>query len=78
MPSITRNQKNEVVNILGEPLGRRLIGVLNAGVPGGNAGPVIPPLINNTPPVYTADTDYTETIDGVVVTHLTTAAVQRF
>jgi len=29
-------------------------------------------------PVYTADTDYTETIGGVVVTHLTTAAVRQF
>ena len=45
---------------------------------GGILGPVVPPLINNTVPVYTADTDYTETIDGAVVTHLTTAAVQQF
>ena len=78
MPAITHNQGNEIVDILGEPIGRRLIGVLNTGVTGGNAGPVIPPLINNTATVYTADTNYTKTINGIVVTHLTIAAVQEF
>ena len=39
---------------------------------GGSAGPTVPPLVNNNPPVYAADNDYTKTIDDVLVTHLTT------
>ena len=79
MPSITRNQGNEVINILGAPLGPRLIGMMNqVDAAGRIVGPVVPPLINNTAPVYTADTDYTETVGSVVVTHLTTATVQQF
>ena len=44
----------------------------------GPLGPVAPPLINNTAPVYTADTDYVEIINGLPVTCLTIAAVQGF
>ena len=79
MTSITRNQETEVITILGEPLGRKLIGIMNQiDAAGGIVGPVVPPLINNTVPVYSADTNYTKTIGGVVVTHITTAAVQQF
>ena len=75
---LTCNYENVIINVLGGPLGRQLIGLINDGAPVVNTVPTIPPLINNTAPVYTADTDYTETIDGVVVTHLTTVAVQEF
>ena len=36
------------------------------------------PLVNDTLPTYVADADYSETIDGVLVTYLTIAAVQNF
>ena len=76
--ALTHNQENRIIAALGGPVGRQLIGVLNADQAAGNAGPAIPLLINNTQLIYTVDTDYTETIDGVVVTHLTTVAVQEF
>ena len=78
---LTRAQENVVIAALPGPVGRQLIAMLNAGVPVANAGlagPVVPPLINNIAPVYTADTDYADTINGVVVTYLTIAAVQEF
>ena len=77
---LTRAQENVVIVALPGPVGRQLIVMLNAGVPvanAGPAGPVIPPLINNTAPVYTADTDYVEIINGMPVTHLTIATVQE-
>ena len=40
--------------------------------------PVAPPLTNHTQPTYVADTDYSETIDGVLVTYLTVVTVQKF
>ena len=75
---LTRAQENVVIGALAGPVGRQLIAMLNAGVPVANAGPAVPPLINNTAPVYIADTNYTDTINGVAVTHLTVAAVQEF
>ena len=75
---LTRNHENLIINVLGGPVGRQLIGLLNAGAPVANAQPVVPPLINNAAPVYIADTDYADTINGVAVTHLTIAAVQEF
>ena len=43
---------------------------VNASASVANAQPVVPPLINNAAPVYIADTDYVDTINGVAVTHL--------
>ena len=45
---------------------------------GGSVGPAVPPLINNNPPVYVVDINYTKTIDGVNVTPLTVNAVKVF
>ena len=36
------------------------------------------PTVNNTQPIYAANNDYDEAIDGVVVQHLTVAAVQVY
>ena len=55
-----------------------LIDTINAQNQGKNAGPAVSPLVNNTQPIYTADADYIETIDGVLVTHLTIQVVQEF
>ena len=44
----------------------------------GGSGLVVPPFVNHTPPIYVANADYSETIDGVLVTYLTIAAVQNF
>ena len=57
------------------PVAQRLIDLLNAQ---GLTGPVVPPLVNHTQPIYVADTDYAETIDGTLVTYLTVDAVQTF
>ena len=38
----------------------------------------MPPLVNHTPPTYAADTNYSETIDGTLVTYLTVGAVCSF
>ena len=38
----------------------------------------MPPLVNHTQPTYVAATDYSETVDGVLVTYLTITAVQNF
>ena len=35
-------------------------------------------MVDHSQPTYVADTDYTETINGVIVTYLTTAAVRTF
>ena len=75
---LTRNHENLIINVLGGPVGRQLIGLLNAGAPVANAQPVVPPLINNAAPVYIANTNYADTINGVAVTHLTITAVQEF
>ena len=61
--------------VLGAQVAQRLIDLLNGQ---GGAGPVVPSLVNHTPPTYVADADYSETIDGVLVTYLTIAAVQNF
>ena len=78
---LTRAQENVVTGALPGPVGRQLIAMLNGGgraTNAGPAGPIVPPLINNTAPVYTAGTDYVETINGVPVTRLTIAAVRNF
>ena len=75
---LTRAQENVDTGALPGPVGRQLIAMLNGGGRVANAGPVgpvAPPLVNNTAPTYTADTDYVEIINGVPVTHLTIATV---
>ena len=61
-----------MIAALGSPVAQRLIDLLNTQGPNGL---VVPPLVNHTQPTYVADTDYTETIDGVLVTYLTTTAI---
>ena len=43
-----------------------------------NAQRPLGPVVNNTQPIYAANNDYDEAIDGVLVQHLTVAAVQAF
>ena len=64
-----------MITALGAPVVQRLIDLLNAQGP---TGPEVPSLVNHTQPTYVAETDYTETIDGMLVTNLTTAAVRTF
>ena len=70
---IYRDQENQIITALGAAVMRQLIDLLDAQ---GSAGPVVPPLTNYTQPIYVADINYTKTIDGVLVTYFTTAAVK--
>ena len=75
MPAISCTQEAPIVTALGALVTPRLIDLLNA------QGPtvlVVPPLVNHTQPTYAADIDYSETVDGVLVTYLTVVAVQEF
>ena len=72
---IARNKETTIRTALGAQVAQRLINSLNTQ---GLTGPVVPPLVNHTQPTYVADADYTETIDGVLVTYLTPVAVQNF
>ena len=76
MPVLNRNQETAIEVALDLQVGQQLIALLNAAQ--GPTAPVVPPLVNHTQPTYIADTDYSETIDGVLVTYLTVAAVQIF
>ena len=73
--SLTRNQENEIITVLGAPIARQLIDLIHASDQERNTGPANPPLVKNTQPIHDADTDYTKTVNGVVVTYLTTIAV---
>ena len=44
----------------------------------GVAQQTVQPIVNNTQPIYAANNDYNEAIDGVLVQHLTVATVQAF
>ena len=44
----------------------------------GNVQRPLGPVVNNTQPIYATNNDYDEAIDGVLVQHLTVAAVQAF
>ena len=39
---------------------------------------LVGPVVNNTQPVYAANNNYDEAIDGVIVQHLTVNAVQTY
>ena len=62
-----------MITALGAAVTQQLINLLDAQGP---ARPIDLTLINNNLPTYTAFTDYTETIDGVLITYLTTHAVK--
>ena len=76
MPVLTRNQETGIETALGSLVAQQLIDLLNAAQR--PTAPVVPPLVNHTPPTYAADTDYSETIDGAQVTYLTVGAVRSF
>ena len=75
MPALSCIQEAAIVTALGTLVAPRLIDLLNAQGP---TVPVVPPLVNHTQPTYAADIDYSETVDGVLVTYLTVVAVQEF
>ena len=77
MPVLNRNQETTIETALGLQLGQILIGQMNAAAQGPPVPPG-PPLVNHAQPTYVADTDYSETIDGALVTYLTIAEVQAF
>ena len=77
MPVLNRNQETAIEAALGHAAGQALIVALNAAqlapVP-----PPGPPLVNHAAPTYVAAPDYSETVDGALVTYLTVGAVQTF
>ena len=69
---ITRDMERDLINTLGRPMTSMVIANLRAAQrPAG-------PVVNNTQPVYVANNDYDEAIDGAVVQHLTVNAVQTY
>ena len=88
MSVLSRNQETHIESVLGLEVGAILVGQMNtmlasaaaaaAAGQGPATPPVGPPLVNHTVPTYVAATDYTEMIDGTLVTYLTTTAVQAF
>ena len=58
---ITQGEEAAIEAALGAQVARQLLNLLNAQGP---PGPVAPPLVNHTQPIYAAaDTDYSETIE---------------
>ena len=77
--NLTRNQENSLIIALGRPVAQILIDTINTWNQGGNKQRgAAPPLVKKTQPIYVADNDYVETIDGMIVTHLTVEAVKLF
>ena len=74
MSVISREQEQELITALGRPMAMMIPANLRAGVQQRAAGPAV----NNTQPVYAADNNYDEAIDGVIVQHLTVTAVQEY
>ena len=72
---ITRGDEAVIVTALGAQVMQMFIDLLKAQGPPGS---VASPLVNHTQPTYAADIDYSETVDGVLVTYLTVVAVQEF
>ena len=71
MSVISQEQERDLVTALGRPMAMMILANLCVGVQHSAAGPVV----NNTQPVYAADNNYNEAIDGVIVQHLTVVAV---
>ena len=72
--NITLDQERDLISALGRPMAMMIIAQLRAG----NAQRPAGPIVNNTQPIYSANNDYDEAIDGVLVQHLTVAIVQSF
>ena len=72
--TISRNQERDLITVLGRPMALMIIKKLCAG----NAQRTAQPIVNNTLPIYAANNDYDEAIDGVIVQHLTVVALQSF
>ena len=72
MAAITRDMERDLITALGRPMAVTILANLRAAQrpPG--------PVVNNTQPVYVANNDYDEAIDGAVVQHLTVNAVQTY
>ena len=69
---ITRDMERDLITALGRPMASMVIANLRAAQrPAG-------PVVNNTQPVYVANNNYDEAIDGAVVQHLTVNAVQTY
>ena len=72
MAAITQDQERDLIAVLGRPMAVMILASLRAGQrPAG-------PVVNNIQPVYVANNDYDEAIDGAVVQHLTVNAVQTY
>ena len=75
MPALSRTQEAAIVTALGALVASMLIALMNAQGP---TAQVVPPLVNHTPPTFAAHIDYSETVNGALVTYLTVVAVQDF
>ena len=69
--NISRYQERDLISALGSPMAMMIIDQLHAGI----LQLAAQPTVNNTQPIYAANNDYDEAIDGVIVQHLTVAAV---
>ena len=74
MPVLTHNQEAALITALGALVAPRLIALINTPAP---TIQVVPRLFNHTPPTYVADTDYSETIDGFLLS-LVTPSLQSY
>ena len=72
MAAITWDQERELITALGRPMALMILVNLCAGQR------LTGLVVNNTQPVYAANNDYDEAIDGAVVQHLTVNAVQTY
>ena len=71
---MSSDQERDPINALGQQMTMIIIDQLCAGIVQCTAQPIV----NNTQPIYAANNDYEEAIDGVLVQHLTVAALQEF
>ena len=72
MSVITRDQEQDLIAALGRPMGVMILANLRAGQQAAGL------IVNNVQPVYAANNNYDEAIDGVIVQHLAINAVQEY
>ena len=69
--SISRDQEKDLISALEQLMAMMIIDQLCTGISQRTAQPTV----NNTKPIYAANNDYDEAIDGVIVQYHTVTAV---